>query len=236
LTPPLSLASALPPHPALVNFDFAQIMPQTDPWWLLMVAYLLGSIPFGYLIVRFTGGGDIRFRGSGNIGATNVAREAGFVSGIATLLLDAAKGFLAVWLAGRITHENPRWMILCALLAMVGHLFPVWLSFQGGRGVATGVGVFLPICWPAVAAAAVIWILVVAFWRYVSLASISAAMAMPLLVYLLYAPRHAPPPVISAGASVAMLLIIVRHRGNMIRLMKGTEPQLTLRGRRSARR
>jgi len=202
---------------------------------LSLGAYLLGSIPFGFLIVKLTGGGDIRYRGSGNIGATNVGREAGFVSGAATLLLDFGKGYLAVFLAARLTDQNPRWMILAALLAMAGHLFPVWLNFQGGRGVATGAGVFWAICWQAVVGALIVWVLVVAFWRYVSLASLSAAASLPLLVYLLYAPGHAPPAVVSAGASLAMLLVIVRHRSNIVRLLRGTEPQVTFRRSRTAK-
>jgi acyl phosphate:glycerol-3-phosphate acyltransferase len=198
-------------------------------WWLPIAAYLLGSIPFGFLIVKLIGVGDIRFRGSGNIGATNVAREAGALPGLATLVLDGGKGYFSVWLAARLTDGNPRWMILAALLTLVGHTFPVWLRFQGGRGVATGAGVFLAICWQAVVGALIVWIVVLAFWRYVSLASISAAASLPLLVYLLYAPRHAPPQSISAGASFAMLLIIARHRSNIIRLLRGTEPQFTFR-------
>jgi len=198
-------------------------------WWLPVAGYLLGSIPFGFLIVKLIGAGDIRFRGSGNIGATNVAREAGALPGLATLVLDGGKGYFSVWLAARVTDGNPRWMILAALLTVVGHTFPVWLRFQGGRGVATGAGVFLPICWQAVVGALIVWIVVLVFWRYVSLASISAAAALPLLVYLLYAPRHAPPQPISAGASFAVLLIIARHRSNIVRLLRGTEPQFTFR-------
>ena len=181
--------------------------------------------------MKLIGAGDIRFRGSGNIGATNVAREVGALPGLATLFLDGAKGYFAVWLAARVTDNNPRWMILAAVLALIGHSFPVWLNFQGGRGVATGAGVFLPISWHAVVGALVVWVVVLVFWRYVSLASISAAAVLPLLVYLLYAPRHAPPESISAGASFAMLLIIARHRANIIRLLRGTEPQFTFRGR-----
>jgi acyl phosphate:glycerol-3-phosphate acyltransferase len=206
-------------------------------WWIPLAAYLVGSIPFGFLIVKVVGGGDIRFRGSGNIGATNVAREAGALPGAATLLLDGGKGYFSVWLSAHVTDANPRWMILAALLTIVGHTFPIWLRFQGGRGVATGAGVFLPICWQAVVGALIVWVVVLAFWRYVSLASISAAASLPLLVYLLYAPGHAPPQSISAGASFAMLLIIARHRPNIIRLLRGTEPQIALRsGSRSPRR
>ena len=229
-----------PPFTLLAS-ALAVFAAQIDPghgaaglWWLAPAAYLLGSIPFGFLIVKLAGGGDIRFRGSGNIGATNVAREAGALPGVATLLLDGGKGYFAVWLAARVTDGNPRWMILAAVLTIVGHSFPVWLRFQGGRGVATGAGVFLPICWQAVVGALIVWLVVLAFWRYVSLASISAAASLPLLVYLLYAPRHAPPESISAGASFAMLLIIARHRSNIIRLLRGTEPQFAFRsGRRS---
>lgn len=216
---------------ALATFA-AQIDPRQSAaglWWLPLAAYLLGSIPFGFLIVKLIGAGDIRFRGSGNIGATNVAREAGALPGLATLLLDGGKGYFSVWLTARLTDGNPRWMILAALLTLVGHTFPLWLRFQGGRGVATGAGVFLPICWQAVLGALIVWLVALLFWRYVSLASISAAAFLPLLVYLLYAPRHAPPESISAGASFAMLLIIARHRSNIIRLLRGTEPQFTFR-------
>ena len=197
-------------------------------WWLPLGAYVLGSIPFGYLAARLAGAGDIRQRGSGNIGATNVTRVAGVVPGVLTLLLDAGKGYLAVWLAARVTGGNIRWMIVAALAALLGHLFPVWLGFRGGRGVATGVGVFLPICWQAVLVAVAVWIAVLAFWRYVSLASVIAAASLPPLVYLLYAPGHAPPVAVSAGTSAAMVLIIVRHRGNIMRLLSGTEPRFTL--------
>jgi acyl phosphate:glycerol-3-phosphate acyltransferase len=220
----------------LLPSAFSSIAAQTGPikvtgglWWLPVVAYLIGSIPFGFLIVKLIGAGDIRFRGSGNIGATNVAREAGALPGLATLLLDGGKGYFSVWLTARLTDNNPRWMILAAVLTLVGHTFPVWLKFLGGRGVATGAGVFLPICWQAVVGALIVWVVVLVFWRYVSLASISAAAALPFLIYVLYAPGHAPPQSISAGASFAMILIIARHRANITRLLRGTEPQFTFR-------
>jgi glycerol-3-phosphate acyltransferase PlsY len=195
-------------------------------WLLPVVAYLLGSIPFGYLIVWISGRGDIRKRGSGNIGATNVARVSGILMGVITLVLDAAKGYFAVWLADRVTGDNVRWMTLAAVIALAGHIWPVWLGWHGGRGVATGAGVFLPICWQAVIGAIVVWILVVVFWRYVSLGSISASAALPLLTYLLYAPGHAPPVALSAGVSTAMILVILRHRENIVRLLDGSEPQI----------
>jgi glycerol-3-phosphate acyltransferase PlsY len=208
----------------------------TAVWWLPLAAYFLGSIPFGYLIVRVSGRGDVRHHGSGNIGATNVARVSGTLSGLLTLLLDAAKGYLAVRLAAAVTDGNIRWMMVAALLALIGHLFPVWLGFRGGRGVATGGGVFLPVCWQAVVGAAVVWLVVVAFWRYISLGSIAAAAALPLLVYLLYAPGLAPPVMVSAGTSAAMVLVIWRHRANIARLLDGSEPRFTVnRGRKTGR-
>ena len=202
----------------------------TTIWWLPLVAYLLGSIPFGYLIVRVSGGGDVRHHGSGNIGATNVARASGTLCGLLTLALDAAKGYFAVWLAATVTNNNARWMMVAAVLALIGHLFPVWLRFRGGRGVATGAGVILPICWQAVAVAAVVFLLVVIFWRYVSLGSIAAAASLPLLVYMLYAraPGLAPPLIVSAGTSAAMVLVIWRHRPNILRLLEGSEPRFSL--------
>jgi glycerol-3-phosphate acyltransferase PlsY len=200
--------------------------------WLLLLGYLLGSIPFGFLIVKLRQGRDVRTVGSGNIGAVNVSRVGGLGAGALTLLLDAGKGYLAVCIASRFTDENITWMVVAGLAAIIGHLFPVWLRFRGGRGVATGVGVFLPICWKAVLVALVLWILVVAFWRYVSLGSIVAAASLPLLTYFLYAPRHAPPLTVSISTTLAALLIIVRHRPNIERLIAGSEDRFTLRPRR----
>jgi acyl phosphate:glycerol-3-phosphate acyltransferase len=191
-----------------------------------IVSYLLGSIPFGLLIVKAFGGADIRTVGSGNIGAANVARNVGPVAGALTLLLDAGKGYLAVWLAGRWTGGNVRWMMLGAIFAVIGHVFTVWLQFHGGKGVATGLGVFIPICWQAVVAAVVLWLIVVIFWRYSSLGSIAAAAAMPVLLYALYAPGHAPPGFVSLGAILITLLILWKHRSNMERLIAGEEPRL----------
>jgi len=197
-----------------------------------LVAYLLGAIPFGLLVVKALGGPDIREIGSGNIGAANVIRNAGTFAGILTLLLDAWKGYLAVWLAAHFTSGNIRWMLLAAVCAVAGHMFPIWLGFKGGKGVATSLGVFLPICWQAVAAAIVLWLLVVIFWRYSSLGSISAAVAMPLFVYLLYAPGHAPAEVVTFGTVLIAVLVLARHRSNIARLVAGEEPRLNF-GRKS---
>ena len=195
-------------------------------WWIPIVAYFLGSIPFGLLIVKASGGGDIRTVGSGNIGAANVARNAGALAGILTLILDAAKGYAGVWIAERWTGGNGRWMMAAAVAAIIGHMFPVWLGFKGGKGVATGLGVFLPICWQAVAAAAAVWILLVAFWRYSSLGSIVAAAALPALVYLFYAPHHAPPDHVLLGTALVSVLVLWKHRENMRRLISGKESRL----------
>jgi glycerol-3-phosphate acyltransferase PlsY len=195
---------------------------------LVLLGYVLGSIPFGYLLVRARSGGDVRAMGSGNIGATNVARTAGMSIGVATLLLDAGKGYFAVWLAGHFSGGNIRIMMYAGLAAILGHVFPVWLKFSGGKGVATALGVFLMISWAAVVAAVAIFAIVVLFWRYVSLASVSAAAALPLLVYLLYAPGHAPPSAVTAGTLLAAVLVIVKHRLNIERLMAGTEPRFEM--------
>jgi glycerol-3-phosphate acyltransferase PlsY len=201
-------------------------------WLVVLCAYLLGSIPFGYLLVRARSGKDIRAMGSGNIGATNVARTSGWSIGVATLALDAAKGFFAVWLMGRLS-TNIRFIMLAALAAIAGHIFPVWLRFSGGKGVATAAGAFLAICWPAVVAAVAVFLIVALFWRYVSLASVSAAASLPLLVYILYAPGHAPPVTVSAGTLLAAALIILKHKENITRLMAGTEPRFEMGRKRS---
>jgi glycerol-3-phosphate acyltransferase PlsY len=195
-------------------------------WLVPLTAYLLGSIPFGLLIVKAIGGPDIRATGSGNIGAANVTRTAGFLPGILTLALDASKGYAAVWLAARWTGSNIRWMMAAAILAVIGHMFPIWLGLSGGKGVATALGVFIPICPEAVALALVLWLAVVIFWRYSSLGSIVAAVALPVLVYILYAPRHAPPLFVTLGTVFISMLILFKHRGNIERLAAGNEARI----------
>lgn len=192
-------------------------------------SYLLGSIPFGMVMSRLFGGGDVRRAGSGNIGATNVARVAGPVPGLLTLLLDAGKGWLAVWLAMRLLHGQALDTVLAGWFAMLGHCFPVWLRFRGGKGVATAAGVFLALCPFAMLAAAVLFLLVAGFWRYVSLGSIAAAAAIPLLVYLLWAPHFAPPESVTITSLAIAALVIYQHRGNIARLARGEEPKFSLR-------
>ncbi len=199
-----------------------------------IAGYLLGSIPFGLLFTKLFRGGDVRQSGSGNIGATNVARVAGPLPGILTLLFDAAKGAAAVWLAARFSNENATWMIIAALAALFGHCFPVWLKFRGGKGVATAAGAFLMLSPLALLGSVILFILVVAFWRYVSLGSISAAASMPLLIYFLWAPQHAPPPAVTFGALAAAGLIIYKHDANIQRLLQGEEPKFSFSKKRGA--
>jgi acyl phosphate:glycerol-3-phosphate acyltransferase len=202
--------------------------------WLLLAAYFLGSIPFGLLLAKLFGNADVRKAGSGNIGAANVARVAGPLAGILTLVLDTAKGAAAVLLAARFTHESAAWMMLAALAALVGHCFSVWLKFKGGKGVATALGVFLALCTPAALAALLLFALVAASWRYISLGSISAAAAMPLLMYFLWAPHHAPPLIITFGSLAATVLVVYQHRANIQRLVRGEEPRFSVSKKKGA--
>jgi glycerol-3-phosphate acyltransferase PlsY len=195
-------------------------------------AYFLGSIPFGLILTRLFGGKDVRKTGSGNIGATNVVRAAGLLAGILTLILDAAKGAAAVLLAAKLSNDSATWMMISALAALVGHCFPVWLKFKGGKGVATAAGVFLVLCPVAFLGDIILFILVVLFWRFVSLGSIAAAAAMPLLLYFFWAPHHAPPLVITFGALAAALLIVYKHNGNLQRLVEGVEPKFSFSGKK----
>ncbi len=189
-----------------------------------LIAYLLGSIPFGYLMVRWQKGIDVRATGSGSIGATNVMRSLGGVGFVGTFILDVAKGTVAVLLAARLTAHDPRWIAVAATVAVLGHCFPVWLSFRGGKGVATGVGVFIALAPVQVGLALVIFAASVAIWRYVSLGSITAAAAFPVLLYFLKEP---PPPLpIVLGAATGAAIIIAKHHGNIRRLLSGTENRL----------
>ena len=187
---------------------------------IVIVAYLVGSIPFGYLIVRKKIGADIRQTGSGGTGATNVSRRAGKAAGVLTLLLDAAKGCAAVLIAKALTGDE--WVIAAAAIAaLVGHIFPVWLGFRGGKGVATGVGIFLVLAPIALLCAGVIFVAIVALTRYVSLGSIVAAVLIPVFVWWQSDWR----PLLIA-AVVGAALIVFAHRGNIQRLASGTESRI----------
>jgi acyl phosphate:glycerol-3-phosphate acyltransferase len=190
---------------------------------ITVMSYLLGSIPFGLLLVRVVHGEDVRTSGSGNIGATNVARRSPAL-GIATLVLDAGKGLAAVLIA-RALFQGPHQrlaMTLAAFSAIVGHLFPVWLRFRGGKGVATGMGSFAAIVPKSVLCVAGIFVLVIALVRYVSLGSVLAAATFPLLIWALHEYQD---PYQLLLISVACLLIIWRHRGNLSRIFAGVEPR-----------
>ena len=201
------------------------------------VSYLLGSIPFGYLLVRMFRGEDVRETGSGNIGATNVARTGSKGLAIATLLLDGLKGYAAVafafWLAsaqrpnGEAIDNGTVFLLaaLAAFFAIVGHMFTVWLRFKGGKGVATAAGAFVALAPRAMLAGLVLFLIVFAVTRYVSLGSMLAAASFPLFVWWLNgAERNTTPILLLISAS--SLLIIVRHKDNIRRLLAGTEHRL----------
>lgn len=228
---------------------------------VVIIAYLIGSIPFGYLIVRAKEGGDIRDTGSGGTGATNVSRRAGKAAGVVTLLLDALKGLAAVAIAkvlvglpvfagsgsanpplnalspntrgglGLIggsgsTEQDIYWWVAAAAIAVIlGHIFPVWLRFRGGKGVATGVGVFLMLAPIAVALAAFVFLAIVILTRYVSLGSILSAVAIPVFVFLQHEvirPVEPLAPIMTAAIAGAALIVFA-HRQNIGRLVRGNE-------------
>jgi glycerol-3-phosphate acyltransferase PlsY len=193
-----------------------------------LAAYLLGSIPFGFILVRLFLKEDIRAKGSGNIGATNVVRSGAKKLGILTFVLDTCKGFAAVWLASRIAFapglapvplQNAE--ALAALCAILGHIYTIWLRFKGGKGVATAFGVFLALAPLAAIAALIVFILAFGISKYVSLASILAAVAFPLFAVLL--PHTAYNPWLTAVMVIVPVIVIAKHRQNIARLLNGTE-------------
>jgi acyl phosphate:glycerol-3-phosphate acyltransferase len=185
-----------------------------------VAAYLIGAIPVGVIVARLFGGTDIRRAGSGSIGATNVLRTLGKLPALVTLLGDIVKGYLAVAVARALVAE-PWGAAAGAVLAVVGNCWPVFLGFRGGKGVATGFGAFLALTPLATAPAALVWLVVTASFRYVSLASVMACACFPLGVALLGYPRAA------VGAAVVVAaIIVVRHRQNLTRLLQGREPRL----------
>ena len=191
--------------------DIANLLPT------VIVAYLLGSIPFGLILTRLTGGGDLRAIGSGNIGATNVLRTGRKGLAAATLLLDMAKGCVAVWLAGNLPGGDPA---VGGVAAVLGHCFPLWLKFKGGKGVATLMGVALGLAWPIGAAYAVVWLAVLAVSRISSLSGMSAAVAAPVAAYAAGFADYVP------ALSVLAALVLWLHRANIGRMRAGTEPKV----------
>jgi acyl phosphate:glycerol-3-phosphate acyltransferase len=197
------------------------------------VAYLLGSIPFGYILVKTFRGQDIRLSGSGNIGATNVARSGAKGLGAITLLFDVLKGVAAVFFAWYMAYQNDLWVdtpgdpgpgarhlaATAGLFALLGHVFPVWLKFQGGKGVATALGVFVFLFPKAILVSLVLFLIVVALSRYISLGSIVAALAFPVAAYFFYQPDWLSLALVAAIAVV----IVGKHHANIGRLLAGTE-------------
>jgi acyl phosphate:glycerol-3-phosphate acyltransferase len=190
------------------------------------VAYLLGSIPFGFLLVRLVRKQDIRTQGSGNIGATNVMRSGAKGLGILTFLLDGAKGYVAVAVAHYLARgKDPATLqhlaIAAGLCVVLGHIFPVWLRFKGGKGVATAFGAFVALCWPAALCALGLWAAVVLLTHYVSLGSILAATALPFLTLWFSPGRYG----YASGTAVFVCcwIVVVKHWQNILRLMQGTE-------------
>jgi len=200
---------------------------------IVVVSYLLGSIPFGYLLVRIFRGEDVRQTGSGNIGATNVARTGSKGLAIATLLLDALKGYVAVAHVFHFASHHPDHVpdfgphavyilaALAALFALLGHMFPIWLRFKGGKGVATAVGAFLGIAPAAIAVVLVLFVAIVAVTRYVSLGSMVGAAVFPPAAWWLNPETRSPTVMLLIAAS--SLLIIARHKDNIRRLLAGNE-------------
>jgi glycerol-3-phosphate acyltransferase PlsY len=200
-----------------------------------LIAYLLGSVPFGYILVRIFRGGDIRESGSGNIGATNVARSSPAL-GVLTLFLDACKGLLAIVAGSLLAASAPRdvatqrplyaFAAIAAACAVLGHMFPIWLKFRGGKGVATSVGVFVALTPKTLLVALAVFIGIFAAFRYVSLASIVAAALFPLIAYGLH--EYHSSAAILASICIIAALVILQHRENIRRLLSGTESRFIL--------
>ncbi|KXV60525.1 glycerol-3-phosphate acyltransferase [Gluconobacter japonicus] len=189
------------------------------------IAYGLGSIPFGLILTAATGGGDIRQIGSGNIGATNVLRTGRKGLAAATLLLDALKGALAVFLALRLGSDQPSLaMAVAAVAVVVGHCFPVWLGFRGGKGVATGLGTIWVLSWPVGVACCVVWLVVARLSRISSAGALSAFLVAPILMVVIKG-QGVNTPIPVATALIA-LLIWIRHYSNIVRLLSGNEPRV----------
>jgi acyl phosphate:glycerol-3-phosphate acyltransferase len=189
------------------------------PLLVLAAAYLVGGIPFGYLLVKLKTGEDVRSKGSGNIGATNVLRTTGRGIAVLTLLLDIGKGFFAVWFAARLTGNSPEWTSAAALAVMAGHAYPVFLKFQGGKAVASFIGAFLYLTPVPLGAALVLFAIVVWATRHISMGSVVAAGSLPLAVWMI---EH-PPGVVLAASIVAAVFIVYRHRANIERIRAGNE-------------
>ena len=191
---------------------------------ILLLGYLFGSFPSGYLAGRIAKGIDIRSLGSGSTGATNVLRHIGKRAALTVFMLDVLKGILSILLA-KYLLLNDSWQVGVGLTTLIGHIWPVWLNWKGGKAVATGLGVFLGISWQVGLATLGIFIIMIALFRIVSLASISAALALPLIMYLSFKTTNFSLPYLVVSL-LAMSLVIWRHRENIVRLIKRKEPRV----------
>ena len=185
---------------------------------------MFGSFPSGYLAGRITKGIDIRSLGSGSTGATNVLRHIGKRAAFAVFLIDVFKGIFSIFLA-KYFLLNDSWQVAIGLSTLVGHIWPVWLNWKGGKAVATGLGVFLGISWQVGLATLGIFILMISLFRIVSLASVSSALALPLIMYLSFKTTNISLPFLVISL-LAMTLVIWRHRENLVRIFKGKEPKI----------
>jgi glycerol-3-phosphate acyltransferase PlsY len=192
-----------------------------------LLAYLIGGLPFGYWFVRFSLGKDIRSMGSGNIGATNVHRSAGKKAGYIVLFLDILKGFIALWVAAVVTGNMASGLALATVAVMLGHCYPVFLGFKGGKAVACFVGAALYLAPLAILATALIFVSIVVLSKYISLASILSALLFPAIYWALYRPARE----LLIAAIVAGLLIVYRHKANIHRLLTGKENVFSLKGK-----
>lgn len=195
---------------------------------VILVAYAIGSVPFAFLIARRWGAHDLRHVGSGNLGAANVLRASGVTAGLVVALLDIAKGALSVTLA-RLISDQPAAPAAAGLAAIVGHIYPVWLRFRGGKGVATACGAFSVLAPLAMAPALLIFAVTVWLTQYISLGSVLASAALPPIAYV----AGAPAPAVGAAVAAAVL-IVFRHRANLARIRRGMERRIG--GREADRR
>ena len=191
---------------------------------ILFLGYLFGSFPSGYLAGRIAKGIDIRSLGSGSTGATNVLRHIGKRAAITVFLLDLFKGVLSILLA-KYFLLNDSWQVAIGLSTLIGHIWPIWLNWKGGKAVATGLGIFLGLSWQVGLATLGIFIIMITLFRIVSLASVSAALALPLIMFLSFSNSNFSSPFLIISL-LAMTLVIWRHRENIVRLIKGKEPRI----------
>ena len=191
---------------------------------ILFLGYFFGSFPSGYLAGRIAKGIDIRSLGSGSTGATNVLRHIGKRAAITVFLLDVFKGVLAILLA-KYFQLNDSWQVAIGLSTLIGHIWPVWLNWKGGKAVATGLGIFLGLSWQVGLSTLGIFIIMITLFRIVSLASVSAALALPLIMFLSFKTSNFSLPFLVVSI-LAMTLVIWRHRENIVRLIKGEEPRI----------